>query len=100
MRRQAVTVRLPRASSAPINSSLTCSQTGLVNRGAKATIKFSKSAGSMGIGKTSFGEVVFLSLIGLPLLFQRAKMDKVEHGSSVLIRLIRVYPCSILAIYR
>ena len=41
------------------------------------------SAGSVSIGKTPFGEEVFLSLRCLPLLFQRPKMAKVEISSRV-----------------
>jgi hypothetical protein len=52
----------------------------LEKSGANSTISGSSSAGSVGIRKTPFGEDVFLSLCGLPLLFQRSKLDKVEIG--------------------
>src|SRR5215813_10830011 len=78
MRKQAVTVRLPVARIAPANKTLACSQTGLENSGANSTIKGNNSAGSMGIWKTSLGGKFFRSLCGLPLLFQRPKLDKVE----------------------
>src|SRR5262249_48383822 len=77
-RKQAVTVRLPVASRAPTNSTLACSQTGLVNSGANSTINGNNAAGNMGIGKTSLGRKFSRSLCGLPLLFQRPKLDKVE----------------------
>jgi hypothetical protein len=77
-RKQAVTVRLPRASSAPSNNTLACSQVGLVNKGSKTTIRGNKSAGNVRIRKTSLAGVFSRSLYGLPLFFQRAKMDKVE----------------------
>jgi hypothetical protein len=53
-------------------------RTGLEKSGANSTIRGGSSAGSVGIRKTPFGEVVFLSLCGLPLFFQRSNLDKVE----------------------
>jgi hypothetical protein len=46
-RKQAVTVRLPGAKSAPTNKTLACSQTGLENSGANSTIGGNSSAGSV-----------------------------------------------------
>jgi hypothetical protein len=76
MRRQEVTVRLPSARIAPANKTFACAQTGLEKSGANSTIRGINSAGNVGIGKTPFGEDVFLSLRGLPSLFQRPKLDK------------------------
>lgn len=84
MRRQEVTVRLPMARIAPANKTFACSQTDLEKSGANSTINGINSAGNVGIGKTSFGEVVFLSLRSLPLLFQRPILDKVELSSSAI----------------
>src|SRR5262249_29950872 len=77
-RRQAVTVRLPMARMAPTSKVFARSQTGLEKSGANSTIRGNNSAGSVGIWKTSLGGKLFLSLCGLPLLFQRSKLDKVE----------------------
>jgi hypothetical protein len=77
-RRQAVTVRLPMARMALIGKVLARSQTGLEKSGANSTIRGNSSAGNVGIRKTPFGEEIFRSLCGLPLLFQRPGMDKVE----------------------
>src|SRR5215813_690845 len=79
MRKQAVTVRLPVARIAPANKTLACSQTGLEKSGANSTIRGNNSAGSMGIWKPSLGGKFFLSLCGLPLLFQRSKIDVSFH---------------------
>src|SRR5262245_37694714 len=78
MRKQAVTVRLPVARIAPTNKTLACSQTGLENKGTNSTINGNNSAGSVGIWKTSLGGKFFRSLCGLPLLFQKSKLDNVE----------------------
>src|SRR5262245_4832728 len=63
---------------APISKVLARSQTGLEKSGANSTIRGSSSAGNVSIRKTPFGEEIFRSLCGLPLLFQRPKLDKVE----------------------
>ena len=63
---------------APTSKIFARSQTGLEKSGANSTISGNNSAGSMGIWKTSLGGKFFLSLCGLPLLFQRSKLDKVE----------------------
>lgn len=73
-----MTVLLPGARIAPINKSRARSQTRLENSGAKATISGNNSAGSVGIWKTSLGGKFFSSLRGLPLIFQRPGMDKVQ----------------------
>src|SRR5215813_8946200 len=74
---------------APTSKVFACSQTGLEKSGANSTIRGSSSAGSVGIRKTPFGEDVFLSLCGLPLLFQRSKLDKVELSGCAGLRLRR-----------
>jgi hypothetical protein len=71
-------VRLPTARIAPTSKVLACSQTGLEKSGANSRISGNSSAGNVSIRKTPFGEEIFRSLCGLPLLFQRPKMDKVE----------------------
>jgi hypothetical protein len=75
---QAITARLPMVKMAPTIKVFTCSQTGLVKCGANSTIGGNSLAGDVDIRKTPFGEDVFLSLCGLPFLFQRPKLDKAE----------------------
>jgi hypothetical protein len=60
---------------APISKVLARSQTGLEKRSTNSTISGDNSTGSVGIRKTPFGEEIFRSLRGLPLLFQRPGMD-------------------------
>src|SRR5215216_4386482 len=49
-RKAEVTVRLPGASSAPTSKTCACWKTGLENNGAKATIRFVSSRGSVSMG--------------------------------------------------
>src|SRR5262245_51842555 len=63
---------------APISKVLARSQTGLEKSGANSTIRGNSSAGNVSIRRTPFGEEIFRSLCGLPLLFQRSELDKVE----------------------
>src|SRR5262245_20037078 len=63
---------------APTSKVLARSQTDLEKSGANSTIRGNSSAGNVGIRKTPFGEEIFRSLCGLPSLFQRPGMDKVQ----------------------
>jgi hypothetical protein len=81
--KHAVPVRLPGARIALTTKTLACTHTGLENNGANSTIRGNNSAGRVSIGKPPGREDVFLSVRCLLLLFQRAKMAKVELRKAI-----------------